>query len=309
MSVHHRIAARAARSFGLLTRNELHELGLTDHQIRVLCAKGAIHQVHPGVFAVGHLALSRLATLYAAARAGGPRGLVTGRAAAELWDATRRPARRILVVTPMRHRPLAGVDLLESTTLHPEDVANRRGVPTASVPRMLIDAAGTATVEQLCNFLHEIDFHHPGVYCRSDVDRCTDRNPNRAGLGRVKRATVLHDAGSAGTMSSLEAVAVGVLSSAGLGGFEVGVVVATADGSKRLDLFYREEGVCVELDGNGHGRVRTRFEDARRDALLRPLGILVVRASEHEILHDHPVLVAKVAATLAARPLLTSAQR
>ncbi|MCW2922864.1 MAG: hypothetical protein JWM98_268 [Thermoleophilia bacterium] len=313
MSIHQHIAARAARSHGILTRAELHELGLSDRQIRRLSTVGLAHEIHPGVFAIGHVALSRHAVLLAAAKGGGPTAFVSGRAGAELWDATRHRARRILVVTPARHRPVASIDLLESTTLAPEDVTTRYGVPTASVPRMLVDAARTTTVEQLCNFLHEIDFQHPGAYLPADIERCIDRNPKRAGIGRVKRMLTLHLAGSAGTMSSLEAVAVGVLTAAGLGDFEIGVRVATAGGPLRLDLLYRGAMVCVELDGNGHGRKRTGFDDARRDALLRPRGFITVRVEEHEILYDHATFIGKVASALAFRsaavpPRTSSAQ-
>ena len=60
------IAALAARQHGLVTIAQLHAAGLNNEAIGRRVARGRLHRVARGVYAVGHVALSREATFLAA---------------------------------------------------------------------------------------------------------------------------------------------------------------------------------------------------------------------------------------------------
>ena len=63
-------------------------------------------------------------------------------------------------------------------------------------------------------------------------------------------------------------------------------------------------GLCVEVDGEGHERPRTKVDDRIRDAALQARGITVLRITEDELAKPHEVL-----AKLAAQQLPRSAAR
>ena len=54
-------------------------------------------------------------------------------------------------------------------------------------------------------------------------------------------------------------------------------------------------GLCVEVDGEGHERPRTKADDRIRDAALKARGITVLRITEDELAKPHELL-AKLAA-------------
>jgi len=76
------IRALATRSYGVVTRRELLEQGLSPEEIKTRLRKGVLIPAHRGVFRVGHLAPSIEATYPAAVKACGPGALLAGRAAA-----------------------------------------------------------------------------------------------------------------------------------------------------------------------------------------------------------------------------------
>ena len=61
-------------------------------------------------------------------------------------------------------------------------------------------------------------------------------------------------------------------------------------------------GLCVEIDGEGHERPRTKADDRIRDAALKARGITVLRITEDDLAKPHEVL-----AKLAAQQLPRSA--
>ena len=60
------LAAQAERQWGVMRRTDLAALGLRPDAIRHRLRNGRLHELHPGVYAVGHRALSRRAEFLAA---------------------------------------------------------------------------------------------------------------------------------------------------------------------------------------------------------------------------------------------------
>jgi hypothetical protein len=79
------IAELANRGHGVVSRAQLTELGLGRGAIEDRVARGSLHPVYRGVYAVGHGLLSRHGRWMAAVLAAGPDAVLSHRSAAELW--------------------------------------------------------------------------------------------------------------------------------------------------------------------------------------------------------------------------------
>jgi Transcriptional regulator, AbiEi antitoxin len=90
-TVEQKIAQLAARSHGVVTREELVRAGVTQAEIRSRLASGALISIHRGVFRVGHAAPSQLARYMAAVKAGGGGALLCRRAAGHLLGLLKSP--------------------------------------------------------------------------------------------------------------------------------------------------------------------------------------------------------------------------
>ena len=80
------ISSLAARQHGVVARWQLIEFDLGKGAIRRRLEAGRLHVIWPGVYAVGHRTLSREGRWMAAALSGGPKGVLSHRAAGALWQ-------------------------------------------------------------------------------------------------------------------------------------------------------------------------------------------------------------------------------
>jgi hypothetical protein len=95
-----RVADLAARRYGVVTRAEMRLAGLTDAAMARRIAAGRLHRVQPGVYAVGHTAISLHGRWLAAVLACGEGALLSHRSAAALWGMLPTSAPRIDVLVP-----------------------------------------------------------------------------------------------------------------------------------------------------------------------------------------------------------------
>lgn len=100
------IAYIASRQAGVVARWQLLEAGLTADEIRSRVARGLLHVVVRGVYAVGQRALSPAARYWVAALACGPGALLGGRSVAEFVGVVPlRPSRSVTVVPRTSNAP------------------------------------------------------------------------------------------------------------------------------------------------------------------------------------------------------------
>src|SRR3954465_3786208 len=85
-----RLARWARGEHGVLATAELLACGLSHAGIHRRVRAGRLHRLYPGVYAVGHAALSREGHLLAAVKACGPGAVLSHHSAAELWELARR---------------------------------------------------------------------------------------------------------------------------------------------------------------------------------------------------------------------------
>jgi len=100
---------------GVVTHAQL-SAGLTRNGIARRCDRGELHRLFPGVFAVGHTALSREGRWLAAVFAAGEGAALCRKSCAGLLEIERWPPRVPQVLVPRRHRPIAGASSTRRAT-------------------------------------------------------------------------------------------------------------------------------------------------------------------------------------------------
>jgi very-short-patch-repair endonuclease len=133
-----RIAALAR--YGVVDRAGLLAAGVTRREIDRRLARGRLHLVHRGVYAVGHPWLSPEGRWLAAVLAGGEGAVLSHWSAAALWRLIEVDPALPHITAEGRLRP-AGV-VAHRGSLLPADRGLHRGIPVTSVAHTLLDMAG-----------------------------------------------------------------------------------------------------------------------------------------------------------------------
>ena len=147
------MAALAASQYGVVSRTQLTTVvGVSEAGVHRLVARGRLHPVYRGVYAVGHTALRREGRFIAAALASGPGTAVARRAAGAHWEIRPSDRAKVDVVTNRPGlAPHRQIDRRFSRHLGPQDVTVRIGDLTVKLPANLdrpgaIYELGTVTI-------------------------------------------------------------------------------------------------------------------------------------------------------------------
>ena len=237
-------------------------------------ARGYLHRVYPGVYAIGHTALSSEGRLLAAVFAAGDGAVLSHLSAAALWELWRWKVAVIDVIAPRKQRARNEFRVHWCRNLHPRDVTEHKGIPVTSVARTLVDLSDGLTKWELASVIHEAAFR--GRYSGPATRAALERANGRRNVKTLQRAIDLHESGSAGVKSRGELRFLVANERAGnpeplvnaqLNGFEV-------------DFHWPHLKLAIELDGPGHERPRTQHEDARKERAWREAGYEVLRFSD-----------------------------
>ena len=250
----------ATRAHGIVTRRQLLDAGVTADEIRQRLENGSLLPQYRGVYRVGHRAPSLEAKYLAAVRACGEGAALSGTAAACLYELIRGTPPRPEVTTRSQRR-VPGVvtrrsDAIETTTF--------RGIAVTTVPRTLVDIAGRLALDELARACHEA-----GVKYRTtpaEVEKVLARRPRAKGAANLRR--VLRGDAHV-SLSKLERRFIELLRDAGL---VLPVTNRIVDG-RRVDCYWPEQRLTVELDGYRYHRSRHAWEqDRRREREARARG-------------------------------------
>src|SRR4051794_22356826 len=106
------IARLAVRQHGVVALAQLRELGLSARAVQARAARGRLHRLYRGVYALGHVALTVQGTRLAAVLACGPAAVLSHRSAAAAWGLRPTSRARLEVSTTARGcRGAAGIDV------------------------------------------------------------------------------------------------------------------------------------------------------------------------------------------------------
>jgi len=265
------IARHAGSQRGLILIQQLREIGLSDQAVSQRVKAGRLHRRSRGVYAVGHVALSRECEFLAAAFAGGKGSILACGALAEFYGLTKQVAPVIHVLVPGKRKAPPGVRFHQVRNLSARDVTSYKGIPCATIPRLFVDMTDHTTADELANLMHEAA--HRKRFVEKRVLEAAGRAKGRHNLHVLYEALELRQQGSAGTRSRAERamrkrfVQAGIetLPNVTIEGFEV-------------DLHVPGTNLIVEVDGPGHARPRTQRDDALRDQVLEAAGFEVIRS-------------------------------
>lgn len=280
-----RVGAFTEAQRGRVSREQLLAAGVSNAAIGRRLGSGRLEPVHPGVYATPYTADIPLAAETAALLACGEATVLSHPSAVTLWGLRPGTARPIHVTIPGERGffVLAGAKLHRSRILTPADIRFHQGLPLTSPARSLLDAAATLPERDIEQMLGE------GLFALRIVTRAevaellvrAGRHPGRARLTRVARAYIRDNR----TDSPPEERLLALIRAAGLPEPRTRFPML----GYRLDFFWPELGLAVEVDAYGTHGSRARVEsDRRRDArLLTEKGIVVIRLTRAAI-EDRP---------------------
>ena len=277
------LAELAARQHGVVANWQMLELGYGPGAIKYQTASGRLHQLHRGVYAVGHAALSLRAHLIAAVFSAGPWAVLSHRSAAMLWGLLTDSRAVIDVTTPDRGRASRQrVKVHRVRRLEPDDRAVVDGIPITSIARTLVDVAATATPRELRYALEQAE------RLRLLDLRTIARHRGRAGTAALT-AALAEMQEPANTNPGIERVFLDLCDDAGIPRPLTNVFVA----GYNVDAVWHEHRVVVELDSrSNHTTTRAFEEDRVRDATLQLAGYRVIRISWRRLVEEPAAVIA-----------------
>ncbi len=267
------IGELAGRQHGVVSLQQLRELGLSRHRIEARVEAKRLYRLHRGVYAVGHEALTPKSHFIAAVYACGPGSLLSHRAAGALQgllDATAV----IEVTAPRGCKPKPGIVIHRSRHVHPDDRAQIDGIPTTSVARTLVDLADVLNERQLTRAVRQAELLK--VFDLRAIEATIERLPGRKGRHRLKRVLVAYQPEPHLLRSKAEQRIKQLCErhhlpqpqfNADVNGYEV-------------DAYWPQAKLALEFDGAETHQTRFAFhEDRRRDRALAAEGVQTVRVT------------------------------
>ncbi|MCW2993785.1 MAG: hypothetical protein JWQ18_1280 [Conexibacter sp.] len=299
-----RLAVVAARQGGVVALRQIRAAGLSARAAQERAEAGRLHRIHPGVYAVGHRAVSVDGRRIAAVLACGE-GAVLGRfSAAAAWRVLNDDGRRFDVVAPGRSGGRVGdsrwIDLRRTRRLDDRDVTVLRGIPITTVSRTLLDLAGCARARVLGRALHEAEVLR--LLDVDDVVATIERNPGRRGV-RALRVALGVTGSEPGVFTDMF---VALCVDFGLPTPRLNVHVDGGDRLYEVDALFEAEQLIIELDGRQvHGTARNFQTDRRRDSVLAAHDFQTLRYTWHRLRDERAAVAGELRRTLALRSRAT----
>jgi hypothetical protein len=267
------IREMAEAQHGVVARRQLLDRGLSGEFVDGRLASGAFIPVYEGVFAIGHLHLSKRGRWMAAVLATGPHSVLSHGSAAELW-AIRRSRGAPEVTRRAGGTTRTGVRLHQTRILEPAEMAIEAHIPVTSVERTLMDIAPTLDDRQLERAVVAAD--RTGRLRWQELQRLLARTPRRPGAGRLRRVVHRVSPHAVDARSPLEVDFLALCRDAGLPPPLINVLVE----GHLVDFFWPTERVVVETDSYSYHGDRLAFErDRERTVALVASGYEVHRAT------------------------------
>lgn len=290
------IAATATRQRGVVSHEQLTALGLTRHEIGDRIAAGRLLPIHRGVYAVGHSCLSREGRWTAAVLAAGDDAVLSHRAAAALWE-LRLGERTRIDVTVDRNRRGDRNLRIHRVALAPNEITTRRGIPTTTPLRTLIDIAPQAAKPELERAIREALYQR--LVTTTSLTSCLSTYEGRRGIRDVRQVLTRIAEAPGITRSELEQAFIRFLRKRSLPKPKLNAEMRVGDLTIEVDCLWRKQRVIAELDGRAAHELPHAFEtDRARDRALIAAGWKTPRITWHAIHRDGDNLADELRALL-----------
>lgn len=290
---------------GVVSLRQLRELGVRSDAAESKARRGAMHRVHQGVYAVGHLALERPARLRAALLACGEGSVISHGTAAAHWGLVERHPVLIDVTVPVEAgRKRDGIRCRRCRYPNPEEICLHQDVLCTTPSRTLVDRAGLLGLPSLRR-----EVERAAVLKLLDIgaiDRALTRAKGRRGV-KVLRTIVDEWRTDSDTTpdvrSVFEARVLPRLLALGLPRPLCNEPVRIGRETVVADFLWPDQELIVETDGRETHETAAAFQrDRRRDQLLLAEGYRVSRVTWRQIRDEEDGVVARIARSLGVHP-------
>jgi hypothetical protein len=292
---HQALAALADRQHGVVSVEQLRDLGYSRDQIRWSARTGYLQPIDRSVYAVGHKRLSLHGHCFAAVFACGPGAVLSHHSAAWLHGLARWQPAPFHVTGPVARRPRLPVRIHRARRLMEADWIVIEGIRVTAVPRMLLDLAAALKYEQLEKLVERSE--ERGLFDLWAVEELLARTVGHHGHKRLRTAIALY-APSSFTRSGLEKRFLELVIAAGLPQPHANYV----EHGFELDCYWPEHRFAVELDVFETHGTRAAFErDRKRQEDLLLLGIEAIRVTGPRLESEPEEVIRRVARLLSER--------
>jgi very-short-patch-repair endonuclease len=284
----------ATLQHAVVARWQLIEVGFTRTVIADLVRSGHLHPLYRGVYAVGHVKVSRQGRWMAAVLACGREAVLSHQSAVALWDLRPVATGPMHVTDPRGSRHgRKGIHVHRPRALDGRDFAVCDHIPVTSIARTLLDYAATAHPQQVRLAVEAAE--RKGLFDGRAVDDLLARSRGHAGAKPLKSALLEVRGPVPWTRSELERRFLALIREAGLPEPQANVSVA----GENVDYFWPGPRVVVEVDGYEWHKSRRQFEKDRiKDTRLQLAACWVLRATQPRIQFEPKRLLGDLAAML-----------
>jgi len=291
-----RLSRLATRQHGVVARRQLLALGFGEEAIKLRVEAARLGALHREVFWVGHARVPQRGYWWAAVLAYGDESLLSHRSAAALWGIARWRGRPIDVTAPTgRQGPSRREGIwIHRGRLHPEDRAERGGIPVTTVARTLFDLAEVVDFTQLERAWEEAD--RLKLLQLRAMEQVCQRGYGRRALRPIRR--LLAEARAATTTRSpLEDRFQGFCRAYDLPPSQANVHVL----GHEVDVLWPTARLIAELDSWEHHSHRAAFErDRARDPKLLLAGYRTIRVTHRRLDTEAAALATEIRRLLLA---------
>ncbi|MDQ1467581.1 MAG: hypothetical protein QOH10_1996 [Actinomycetota bacterium] len=299
------IAEVAAAQYGIFTRAQARDAGLSDRQLRLRVDSGRIERLAPHAFRVAGCPPSWRQCLMAACLAAGHGAAASHRSAAALhrFDGYAPGIVEITVPQSRRDFRMEGVTVHSSNYWSERDVGVVGGIPVSTPERTLSTLAAVAWEAQVESALDSAE--RDQTVRRTEVADVHDdvRERGRNGVAALGRILTRRETLMGIPHSVLERRMLTLLEAHGLELPACQVPVRRPDGRLAyLDFAYLDLGLGIEVDGNfAHATPRQRSDDNVRGNGVVLRDIRLLRFTYEQVTHEPEMVAATVRSHLRSR--------
>lgn len=274
----------AEKQHGVIAHRQVLELGEWKGLALRRREGGLLIPLHQGVYALGRGRLTREGRWMAAVLACGPGTVLSHLSAGHLWDlcGSRGPVEVLRQAGGAKGNGHRGVWLHQTRRLEPFEVTVERGIPVATIERVLLDLAARTNSKQLERIV--VQAYKTGRLSWPRLGRVLERGRGRKGIGKLRRIAQEVDPQALETKSVTEIDFLALCREANLSTPSVNVLVD----DHLVDFLWPAQKVVVETDSWSHHRDRPAFErDRQTDVDLIAAGYDVHRTT-YKMLERNP---------------------
>jgi very-short-patch-repair endonuclease len=293
-SLQERVAALAGRQYGVASRTQLLRMGLTAPAIDARVARGVLHVVHRGIYAVGHPAVAPDGLRLAAVLACGPGAALSHVSAAALLR-IRETTSALHDVTARTRGRRPGLRV-HRAALDPRDAGTVRGIPVTAPARTLVDLADVLESQAVTRAFEEAI--RLRLLTARDLEDALARHPGRRAHAVLRGELGRHLPGLRRTRSELERAFVRLVARHAI--VPAPRINAHVAGHE-VDAYWPDHGLAVELDSLEFHRTRPAMRrDYDKALALTRAGLHVVRLDWEQVTAQAPRTADTLRALLAA---------